>query len=96
MIDANKAKEIYVKSEYDNAEKWWEEYKKKLNNTIVSCAESRNTTLTISDNDTKLNDYCWISYKPLREKLKLELEKLGYIVSYHNGFEGEWVVIDWS
>ncbi|GED73025.1 hypothetical protein BRE01_67270 [Brevibacillus reuszeri] len=93
---ANVAKEITQNAETDNAIKWYEGFKEILFEAIKNQAESRSYSLTIGENNAKLNQYEFISYGVLRDKLQIELEGLGYGFEYINHREGSYITISWN
>lgn len=94
-MKAEEARKIYEQAQKENANRWYEEFQKKLFNAIRKQSESRCDELIIGSHDD-LNVDGFISCSPLRNRLKEELEKLGYKVSYNDHREGDYITISWK
>lgn len=97
-MKAEEMRKVTEQAEFDCASKFWEEFKGGLFEGLKNRAKSRSFDITIRylDELSKTKEGAnWISYKPLREKVKQELESLGYKFSYTNDIEDEYVTISW-
>jgi hypothetical protein len=98
-MKAEEMRKITEQAELKCANEFWEEFKDKLFKGLKRQAESRSFSITIGymDELAKTREGAdWISYKPLRDKVKQELESLGYKFSYDNDRNGNSVNISWQ
>lgn len=98
-MKAEEMRKITKQAEAEGAIDFWEEFKEILFEGMKRQAQCRCTSITIKYNDklseTKQGCY-WINVKYLREKVKRELEELGYKFSYSDAQQGESVTISWD
>jgi hypothetical protein len=97
-MKAEELRKITEQSELECADEFWEEYKEKLFSKLMLQAKGRQYSITIGYPDelakTKQGG-AWIDYKPLREKVKNELEILGYTFKYADDRQGDFITISW-
>ncbi|RXZ78102.1 hypothetical protein EBB07_29040 [Paenibacillaceae bacterium] len=93
-MNASEAHAISEKTEKENAERWFEEFKAELFYSIRQQAESASYTLKIATN-SRLNRIPWISFAPLQEKAKTELIKLSYTVEQSSDDQQDYFIIKW-
>lgn len=97
-MKAEEMRKITEESEIKGANEFWEEFKETLFEGLKRQAQCRCNSITIKYNDklseTKQGCY-WINVKYLRDKVKTELESLGYKFSYSDAQQGEFVNISW-
>lgn len=95
---AEEMRKITDQAQLENANKFWCEFKDILFDGLKRQAECRCDGLTLGERDelskTK-QGASWISYKPLRDKVKKELEELGYKFSFSDAQQGATVSITW-
>lgn len=97
-MKAEELRKITQQAELESADKFWEEFKDRLFEGLKKQGKCEQYSLTINYSDelgkTK-QGADWISYKPLRNKVKQELESLGYKFSYIDDRQGDYISISW-
>ena len=97
-MKAEEMRKITEQAKVDSANKFWEECKDNLFKGLKRMAECRRDSVVIgyADELGKTKQGCsWVKCKYLREKVKQELESLGYKFSYSDTQQGEFVTISW-
>jgi hypothetical protein len=97
-LKAEDMRKITEQSERECVNTFWNEFKETLFKTIKRQAECRCDALLIeaSDDLSKTKQgFCWLTHKPFRNRIAMELESLGYKIEYSGAGEGCSMLIKW-
>jgi len=82
-MQASEARYITEQTEVRKAKEWWNKFSIELFEAIKRQAECRCYEIMIGEQDD-LNSMPWIDCSYLRERVRVELEQLGYLFTYIN------------
>jgi len=95
VISATEAKTLTDEQKENDVKEWYKQFSIKLEESIMKQIDCSCYGLIIHEHDN-LNEFGWIINKSLRDKVKQELELLGYKFYHIDEQQATSVEINWE